>query len=183
MAEARWRGYQDRYFYDPFFRRFLYGRAQLEDVKLSKDKSPPEEKEAAPKLGELADKTHGPILKIETVIPLNPFPHKVIVDFQKVTIIYWYFFFSKQIHSVFVKDISDVLVETGWFFSTLKIVDVGYTENSIDVHYLSTKDAIKARKVIQGLIIAHKNNIDLSKHEFSDLCAKIEEIGEAEEGI
>ncbi len=201
MEPQQTKGFHSKYFYDPSYRRFRMGRdlAEEELVK-SREEVPPHErmppKQGSPhenrptpektthqKLHKLVEQSKSPLLRVKTAVPFNPFPDKLIVDINKVTIIYKYFFFSEQIHSVFVKDISDVLVETSWFYSTIKIIDVGYTENSIDINYLTTQDAIKARKVIQGLIVAHKHGLDLSKYEESDLAIKLEELGRAEKAV
>lgn len=199
MEPQSTKGFHSKYFYDPQFRRFAVGRdiAEEEFMKNSEQQqkaepSPPPkqgvekpsaEKITTQKLHKLVEQSKAPLLKVQTAVPLNPFPNKVIVDINKVTIIYKYFFLSKQVHSVFVKDISDVLVETSLFFSTLKIIDVGYTDNSIDINYLSTDDAVRARKVIQGLIVAHKHGLDLSKYEHPDLVEKLAELGKAEKYI
>ncbi len=187
-------GFQSRYFYDPLFRRQTAVRESLdEELKNNleaadrhkpaksqgdKPKSSPEQV-TQQKLNQLVEQSKDPLLEIKTAVPLNPFPHKVIVDIHKVTIIFQYFFYSKQIHSIYVKDISDVLIETSLFFSTLKIIDVGYTDNSINVNYLSTEDAHKARRMIQGLIVAHKTGLDLSKYLAPDLPKKLEELGKS----
>jgi hypothetical protein len=191
-------GFQSKYFYDSHFRRNAMGRELAEEEFIKKtsdaqktDKSPPKqegqkpppEKTTTQKLDKLVEQSKAPLLKIQTAVPLNPFPNKVIVDINKVTIIYKYFFLSKQVHSVFVKDISDVLVETSLFYATLKIIDVGYTDNSIDINHLSTEDAVHARKVIQGLIVAHKHGLDLSKIETANLVEKLAELGKAEKYI
>lgn len=202
MEPNKSKGFQSRYYTSPFYRRLIVGRDLAEEEFLKKtlddssqrDRSPPKqsvpqedkpslEKLTSQKLNRLVEQSKDPLLKVKTSIPFNPFPHSIIVDLNKVTIIYRYFFFSEQIHSVFVKDISDVLVETSWFFSTLKIIDVGFTENSIDINYLSTEDAILARKVIQGLIVAHKHGLDLARYQESDLAQKLEQLGKAERAI
>ncbi len=189
-------GFQSKYFYNPAFRRQSLGKdLELEEELLSrkslpnKDRSPPKqnapedkltpEEATEQKLDKMVEQSRSNLLYIKTAIPFNPFPHKVIVDIHKVTIIYKYFFFSEQVHSVYIKDISDVLIETSWIFSTLKIVDVGFTDNSIDINYLTRGDAVMARKIIQGLIVAHKNGLDLSKYESPDLSKKLEELGRA----
>ncbi len=184
-------GFQAKYFLNHLFRRQAVDRMLIDEENLKEDKSPPNhsppeqeiltiEQQATKKLDDLVEHSQEPLLKIKTTIPLNPFPDKVIIDINKVNIIFKYFFWSEQIHSVYIKDISDVLVETGFFWSTLTIIDVGFTENSIDVRYLSTKEAIKARKIIQGLIVAHKNGIDLSNSESVGVVDKLEELGKAE---
>lgn len=173
-------------FLDPFYRKlFLDRRAADEELVKNNlnpsNNGPPEEKvDNTEKLMDLVEKSREPLLQIKTIIPFNPFPDEIIIDINKVNIINRYFFWSRHIHSVYIKDISDVIVETGLIFSTLKIVDVGFTENSIDIKYLSTGGAIKARKIIQGLVVAHKNGIDPSKYEFSDLSDQLEELGKAD---
>lgn len=190
MIPQRWSGFQSRYFLSPLFRKLFLNRSLSdEELTYNKDRSPanhsppnpPKENEQHDqKLNDLVEQSRNPLFTFQTAIPLNPFPDKVTIDINKVNIIYRYFFSSEHIHSVSIKDISDVLVETSWFFSTLKIIDVGFTENSIDVNYLKTNEAVKARKIIQGLIVANKSGVDLSKCDISDLIEKLEELGKAE---
>ena len=72
---------------------------------------------------------------------------------------------------------SDVVVEINPFFATLKIVDIGYTENTIDVNYLTRFDGNLARRVIQGLVMAHRHDVDLTKVEQENLLEKLESLG------
>lgn len=180
-------GFQAR-FLNPLYRGLSLDRTILAEEELLKraaerntspNHDPPKidhKQQNTERLEDLIDKTQ-PLLRIRTSIPLDPFPNEIVIDANKVSIIYRYFFASENIHSVFIKDISDVLVETSLIFSTLKIVDVGFTENSIDINYLKTKDALKARRIIQGLVVAQKNGIDLSKCEQSEIADKVEELG------
>lgn len=187
MLPARWRGFHSRYFHYPLFRKASFARSVANDEFLSKKSEvpsnngpPPENGQHTQKLTDLVEQSKNSLLSIKTAKPLDPFPNRVVVDINKVNIIYRYFFSSEHIHSVAIKDISDVLIETGIFFSTLKIVDIGFTETSIDIEYLRTRDAIKVRKIIQGLIVANKSGIDLSKCEFPNLTNKLEELGKVE---
>ncbi len=181
-------GFQAKYLSLPY-RRLILDREVTEGDILRKNldppnHSPPDEKVTdTEKLNDLVENSQKPLIKIRTIIPLNPFPDEVVVDINKVNIIYRYFFFSSHIHSVYIKDVSDVVVETGLLFSTLKIVDVGFTENSVDIGYLSTKDAVRARKIIQGLVIAQKNGIDLAKYQLSDLSEQLEILGTATQKV
>lgn len=144
------------------------------------ERGPPEQSEKQKneqKLDELCEGSLHPILRIKQAIPFNPFPDEVIIDMNKVSIIYRQFFSSEQLHSVLIRDVSDVLVETSIIFSVLKIVDIGYTENFIDVNYLKTKDANKARRIIQGLVVAHRYGVDLAKIGSEELEKKVEQLG------
>jgi len=129
------------------------------------------------KLDDLALKSDYVLLKVSTFWPFTLFVNHIIVDPYKVNIIFREFFWSEHIHSVMIKDILDVVVETSVFFATVRIVDQGYIENTIDVAYLKKGDALRLRKIIQGLIIAHRQAVDLSVLSSSDIRSKTEEMG------
>lgn len=179
-------GFQAKYL-DPIYRRLFLDR----QTHSFEERGPPQvftsgeisnEDKDTQKLDELVEMCEKPLLKIKTVFPFVLFTNEVIIDIHKVSIIYGNFFASKQIHSVLVKDISDVVVETTPFFATLKIVDIGYTDNSIDINYLKRSDGNWARRVIQGLVMAHKHGIDLTKVDRKDLTKKLESLGANEKG-
>lgn len=133
---------------------------------------------ATQKLDDLADKSDSILLKVSTFWPFTFFVNDIIVDPYKVNIIFREFFWSEHIHSVMIKDILDVVVETSVFFATVKIVDQGYVENTIDITYLKRDDAMKVRKIIQGLVIAHRQAVDLSILTPSHIRTKAEELGQ-----
>lgn len=145
------------------------------------DKAPknsPDKKDiAARKLEDLAEKSNEVLLKVSTVFPFTFFVNDIIVDPYKVNVVFREFFYSEHIHSIMVKDILDVVVETSLFFATVKIVDQGYTENSVNIEYLKKADALKLRKLIQGLVIAHRQAVDLSILHPSRIKDKAEELG------
>ena len=178
-------GFQAK-FSNPIFQRLFLDRLESSFPNVNfqqEERAPPQNpdtKNDTQKLNELVAGTRKPLLKIRTVIPFNPFPDELVVDINKVTIVFRQFFASSQEHSVLIKDISDIVVETSLIFATLKIIDIGYTDNSIDINYLSKKGAIKAKSIIQGLVVAHKYGVDLSKVADEDLYGKIEYLGSTE---
>lgn len=133
------------------------------------------------RLDRLVEKSQKILLKITTVFPFTLFPDDVIIDPQKVNIIKREFFFSERIHSVFIRDISDVFIDTSIIFAGLRIIDRGFTENSIDINFLWRDEAIKARRIIQGLVVAHRQGIEMDKIETVNLIKKLEELGKTEE--
>lgn len=132
------------------------------------------------KLEDLADKSSDVLMRVSTVFPFTFFVNDIIVDPYKVNVVFREFFYSEHIHSIMVKDILDVVVETSLFFATVKIVDQGYTENSVNITYLKKEDALKLRKIIQGLVIAHRQAVDLSAIDPSQIKDKAEELGKVE---
>ena len=173
-------GFQEKYI-DPVLRKLFLDR----QTPIFLERSPPQKytsgevskEDDLEKLNHMVEQCQHPLFKIITVFPFVIFPNEVIIDINKVTIIFRNFFASAQTHSVLIKDISDVVVETNPIFAVLKIVDIGYTDNTIDVNYLKRSDAERARKVIQGLVMVHRHGIDLSKVFCDDLLEKVENLG------
>ncbi len=139
--------------------------------------APDRELIADQKFSDLADKSDSVLLKVGTVWPFTFFVNKIIIDPFKVNVIFKEFFWSERIHSIMIKDILDVVVETSIFFATVKIVDQGYVTNTVDIAYLKRADAMMVRKIIQGLVIAHRQSVDLSVLQTSHIRDKAEELG------
>lgn len=152
-------------------------QSKQEDTQDQKN-SPSKKDIAVKKLEDLADKSGDVLLKVSTVFPFTLFKNDIIVDPYKVNVVFREFFYSEHIHSIMVKDILDVVVETSLFFATVKIVDQGYTENSVNVAYLKKEEALKLRKLIQGLVIAHRQAVDLSIINPIHIKDKAEQLGE-----
>ncbi len=127
------------------------------------------------KLDGLVNKTDHVLLKVSNIIPI--LTTDVVVDSSKVSVIYRPFPFSERIHSISVRDITDVYIETVPFFATLNIVDTGFVENLVKITWLAKSDAEKARRIITGLMQANKENIDLKLVQDDNLGLKLEEIG------
>lgn len=136
-----------------------------------------ETKKGEKKLNDLIGKSQTTLLKISNIFPFDFFPDDVVIDVNKVSVINRPFFFSSYVHSVSIKDVFDVLVETNVLFATLRIVDRNFMENVLSVNYLWKSDAFKARRIIQGLLVAAREGIDLSKADEKNLRTKLEELG------
>jgi hypothetical protein len=128
--------------------------------------------------GKLVEKSDKLLIKIKSIFPFDFFPNEISVDVNKVNIINNYFL-SKKVHSVMIKDICDVYIYKGVFFSSLSIIDWGFDRNrSITINYLSKRTADEALKIIQGLMVSAKQNIDVSKIDVPDFRSKVKILGE-----
>lgn len=136
-------------------------------------------------LENLANKSEQILLRITNVFPFAFFPDELIIDELKVNIINRIFFFAEQLRSILIKDIVNVVVETGPFFATLVITDrTSSTEsnvptNIVKVKYLKKNEATTARRIIQGLKISYEQKVDLASLGVNELTGKLEEIGRA----
>ncbi len=117
------------------------------------------------------------LFKTKTVFPFDFFPSDFIIDVTKVTVVTRRFFMSGYTQSIHIKDIMDVIVESGPFFSSLTILDLGYLQqNKLYVKHMKRSDAILARKLIEGLIAASKAGVDITKIPRRDLIERIPEL-------
>lgn len=124
---------------------------------------------------DLVKRSNRSVVKISSIFPLDLFPNSIIVEESRVTFIFRQFL-SSQSHSVEIKDISNVFIETSLFLATLRIVSRTYFQNDIKIGHLSKKKAIRVRMILEGLRTLANNNIDTTDYEISQLIAKTEEF-------
>lgn len=117
------------------------------------------------------------LLKISSIWPFDLFPKDIIIDTNKVNIIYRVFFFSERRRSILIKDITDIFVDTDLLFASMKFVDRSYAENVLEIKFLPKADALRARRIIQGLVVAVQNGVDLNEIPSQEIVEKIEELG------
>jgi hypothetical protein len=121
------------------------------------------------------------LFKAKTIFPFDFFPNDLIIDITKVTVITRNFFFSGQTQSINIKDILDIVVETGPFFATIRVIDMGYLPtNKIHIKYLKKKDAMQARAIIEGLLAANKAGVDITKIPRRELISRLPDLARAQ---
>lgn len=122
-----------------------------------------------------------PLYTIKTARILDFFPSEVSIERTKVNVSLRDYFFTRRLHTIDIKDIEDVFVQTTPFYATLQIVDKGFVENSVQIQFLRKHDAKKARRIIQGLMSAKKEGIDILSLPQDGLLEKLEALGDAGE--
>jgi hypothetical protein len=113
------------------------------------------------------------------------FPIKLLADTinieeGRVTIITRNFFMSSLVHSVDIKDISNIFINTAPFFAQLVIVSKTFMENEIRINNLKKSEAVLARRIIEGLRIFESKQIDTSVYSTQELLIKLEELSTTE---
>ena len=107
--------------------------------------------------------------------PVDFFPNTINVEESRITIITRHLF-SSEIHSIDIKNISNIFINRTFFFSQLVIISKTFEENEIKIKNLRTKEAIYARRIIEGLRIFENNQIDTSDYSKSELMVKLEQL-------
>lgn len=119
------------------------------------------------------------LLRCKTFFPFDLFPNTLIIDHNKVDIIYRNFFFTSQTVSIQIAKINYVRVEASIFFSTLQIETLGMEQNPPPLQFMKNKEASTAQHLIFGLMSAEKHNIDLSNLTKKEIFDKLLDIGNA----
>ena len=144
----------------------LEQHARDKTIKIESDKN---------KLDELIRKSNRSIISISSVFPWDFFPNTIDVEESRVTFIFRQLFAS-QSHSVDIKDISNVFIESGFFFATLQIVSSTFIQNDIKIEFLKKKEAYRTKDIIEGLRTFVHNDINSSNYEIGDLINKLKAL-------
>lgn len=126
-------------------------------------------------VSDLIKKSNRRIISISSLFPWTFFANTVEVEESRVTFIFRQFL-ATQSHSVDIKDISNVFIQSSPFFAKLQIVSRTFVQNDIMIGHLNAKKALRVKMVIEGLRTLAAHDIDTSNYEIKDLIAKIEEF-------
>jgi len=111
--------------------------------------------------------------------PFDFFPDTLNVEEGRITIINRRLF-SSEVHSIDIKDISNIFINTVIFFSQLVVISKTFEENEIKIANLRTNEAIFIRRIIEGLRIFVNKQIDTSGYTKEELIAKLQELSTTE---
>ena len=117
------------------------------------------------------------LLNIKTVFPFKLFPTHLIVDIHRVIVIEQTFLFADTIRSIPIQNIQYVRCDRSLLFGTVCIRTYGFSDREVVISHLWNKDAICARRLIEGLIICYEENLDPMKFGEADVCKHLQNIG------
>ncbi|MFA5136149.1 MAG: hypothetical protein WC489_02025 [Patescibacteria group bacterium] len=132
------------------------------------------------KIENVAEGSKRIIFQTRSVFPFDLFPDSIIVDENKVDIIVSTFFATNQSYSIPIANINGVVVTNALFFASFFLEISGYNVNPPTVKFLPAGDASKAKQYINGLVVCHKEKINVNDMETEYLKKKLIEIGKAQ---
>ncbi len=118
------------------------------------------------------------LFNAKTVWPFDMFPSDLIIDINSVTIIKREFFWSGHAESLYIQDLMRITVETGPFFSTLRLIDKSFDTTKHFVRHLRRDDAFRAREILQALLAAVKSGVNLAKCDINRVVPSLSKVGE-----
>lgn len=129
----------------------------------------------------LVKKSNRILMSISThKFPFDFFPDTINVEEGRITFITREFFLTSHIHSVDLKDISNIFINTSPFFAQLVIVSKTFTQNKIKISNLRKDEAVSVRRIIEGLRTLESKQIDTSIYTQTELLTKLGEMSTTE---
>jgi hypothetical protein len=129
------------------------------------------------KLDAIHNKASTVLMTCRTVFPFDLFPNTLIIDYNKVDIIYRSFFRTSRTMSIPIARLNHVTVNSTFFLSTLEIDVRGFEHKPQPLSFLRTVDAHRAKNLLFGLMSAYASKIDLSQLPIQDSMDKLIDIG------
>lgn len=134
-----------------------------------------------PTLRQMTVESHMLLLRIETVFPFTLFPSSITIDLHKVSVVKRGFMRVKQIITANHEDILSIESDMGPVFAALIITTRFFTPEPLTINFLRKRDASRARRLINGLLITHKGGIIIDEPNPVKAREKLIKLGEAHE--
>jgi hypothetical protein len=132
------------------------------------------------KVANLIKKSNRILVSITShAFPFDFFPDIINVEEGRITVINRHLL-SSEVHSIDIKDISNIFINTTAFRSQLVIISKTFESNEISIKNLITKDAVYIRRIIEGLRVFINKQIETSSYSAEELVSKLEELSTTE---
>lgn len=129
----------------------------------------------------LAQESSETLCSVQSVFPFDFFPTTITVSRTKIDVIDQLFFFSKRINSFLISEIGRIEVTTGLLFSTILFRARTVDKLLVKVSYLNGSDAIKVQNVIQGLLIAKAEKVNMTQLNTTEVESSVSVMGQPNE--
>lgn len=136
----------------------------------------PDGKSELERLKGVVNKTNTPLKRVSGVFPFDLFPDSITIDRQKLTIVNRQFIGIHKTVTVPVADIKNVQANVGPVLGSVIVTSEHFVNNTATVKFLRRKDALEIQRLVQGIMIALKENIDInaiSKNQLLDLLSNL----------
>lgn len=105
--------------------------------------------------------------------PIDLFPDTLQVEDTRVTVVTRRFFFTSEVYSVDIKNISNVVINTAPLFAEIVIISNTFAQNEIKIRYVWKEQAFEIRQIIEGLRAFDKEGVDTLSFSKQELMNKL----------
>lgn len=119
-----------------------------------------------------------------TVFPVALFPDTMTVDRTKITASRRTFFKVAEVMSIRIEDVLQVTANVGPFFGSIRITSRFFNdEQPFMIDKFKRDDALRLKRIIQGYVVALKNQIDCSQLSTQELATMLDQLGKDDHKI
>lgn len=136
-------------------------------------------KEQLQKITDFADKSEDKLLIIQDSRPLAIKRDTLVIGRNKLSIIERRAFNEELVTSINIADILNVTVSVNALLGTISLYTKYYSKDPLQMKSLSRKNALLAKRLIQGLLVCRERKIDINKIPRVELLMQLERIGKA----
>lgn len=136
---------------------------------------PPEQK--LQQLDKLVEQSERILFQAKTVFPFDFFPDELTIDEAKVSFTHRRYFWTGETSSIEYDAIFNARAAYSLFFASLEVADRYFQQEPITIFPLRKSDAALAKRLIQGIMLAKKNGIDLAGLDREMILERIEKMG------
>lgn len=130
------------------------------------------------KMCQISKKNNEVLFRTKAVFPFDFFPSELIITATQIEVRNNVFFNSFRDCSIPLQDLGYIEINKSIFFASLRIFNIRSTE-PILIDYLRANEAIKAKDIIRGLLIAQESGVDVSVIETHMVLPQLEQLGRA----
>jgi hypothetical protein len=138
------------------------------------------------KLKTITDRQDKEMMHVKSVFPFTLFPDTLIIDTTKISIARKQLFATEYVTTIPLKDLADVNLQTFLFLGTLMMKYMPQSSSPgmnepIDVRIpnLYREDAIKAKNILKGALVAKSEDIDITKLSPDEIEDVLHKFGES----
>lgn len=161
-------------------RATLIEQEEVNGIKEQKKETAKKKELINEKVDKLAIEKELMLFRAYGVFPFEFFPGTLIIDPAKVTIIRRQFFATVQAETILTKDIFRAEVTLGVFLASLTItyIHIPIMQKMLTrIGKIKRDDAVKAKTLIDGLILAYSEGIDLSVLNYKEILNLVNKLG------
>lgn len=131
---------------------------------------------------ELIERSQTVIFDCYAIFPLDIVPDRILIDLTKIIIIYREPLGMETEHTILLNEVRDVDVDVTYFIGTLRILASGVGLMWTSITNLHKKDAMLAKHLIEGLLIARAEHYDFNHFAKEELIHQLALLGTWNQG-
>ncbi len=127
------------------------------------------------------------LLRADSVFPFTIFTDTIIIDTTKISISKKQLFATEYITTIPFKDLSDVNLQTYLFLGTVTLKYMPQSASPgmnnpviVKIPNLKRKDAVKAKNILKGALVAKAEEIDIAKLSPKEIEEVLHKFGQSE---